>query len=302
VRASVGVESVPNEPELVLARLEPRLELVDVQRGCGRVELRCSGRPAGRGARALEPHPDRGELLLDCPRGALALVEQLPLGCRELTLGGRLRGAGLRLGEPCSQLVLAFGDAGLLGREPRGLRGELALARFERLRALECSPLAGRDSLGAAARLLLLGGLRRPAAVEAALELCELALARGDRLGALAQRLLQLFELGARLRVAGAALLRQLAGQPEQLGSVEVDIDVGVVRSAAATPRRPGVEAFFPAVYAGSFRWACTRPCCTFSAFRETVAVTTTSSRRRSAGSCIGRISRKQATFGYASS
>ena len=57
-----------------------------------------------------------GKLLLDCPRGALALVEQLPLGRRELTLGGRLRGAGIRLGEPCSQLVLAFGDAGLLGR------------------------------------------------------------------------------------------------------------------------------------------------------------------------------------------
>jgi hypothetical protein len=84
-------------------------------------------------------------------------------------------------------------------------------------------------------------------ALEAALQIGELALARGDGLGALAQRPLQELELGVALRLGRLPALRELAGEPQQLGAVEV----GPRLLTAVWPARsPFVEAFFPAIHA----------------------------------------------------
>jgi hypothetical protein len=72
-----------------------------------------------------------------------------------------------------------------VGCELGGARFELTLARLERMRTLECGTLTRHDRLGAAACVLT--GLGRLSAAEPALELCELAFARGDRLGTLAE-------------------------------------------------------------------------------------------------------------------
>jgi hypothetical protein len=53
------------------------------------------------------------------------------------------------------------------------------------MRTLECGTLTRHDRVGAAACVLT--GLGRLSAAEPALELCELAFARGDRLGTLAE-------------------------------------------------------------------------------------------------------------------
>jgi hypothetical protein len=93
-------------------------------------------------------------------------------------------------------------------------RLELVLAGLEGAGALERGPLSCGDRLGAPGGGAFLHGLARPSALEPALELRELALARGDRLGALAQRLLQALELGARPVVVGAPRLGELPREP----------------------------------------------------------------------------------------
>jgi hypothetical protein len=151
-----------------------------------------------------------------------------------------------------------------MGCELGGARFELALARLERLRTLERGTLASHDRVGAARRVL--PGLGRLSAAEPSLELCKLAFARGNRLGAFAERLLQPLQLGACIRLAGVPLRRKLPGESKELRPVEVR--VGFVGCVAATPRRPRVEALFPAVYVGSFRPASTATWCPFSIIR----------------------------------
>lgn len=160
----------------------------------------------------------------------------------------------MRAGKRRLELLLALGELRRLGFELCVPRLQLPLARVERLRPLERSTLA-RDERVAGSRLLavlpalLLHGL---AAVEPALKLGELAFARRNRLGALAERLLQLFELGPRLLLVRMPLLGELAGKTKQRRLVPVN--AGVLGRAAAAARRPAVEALFPAVYAGFFR------------------------------------------------
>ena len=216
----------------------------------------CAGAPS----LTLELNAECGELLLDGARGAVAFVEQVPLGGCEVALRGRLRGAGFRLRQPCGQLAFPLCDPCIVSCELGGAGFELTLARLERLRTLECGTLAGHDRLGAAACVLT--GLGRLSAAEPALEALQLALARGDRLGTLAKRLLQPLELGARIRLAGVPFRRELPGEPEQLRPVEVSI--GFVGGVAASSRRPRVEALLPAFYLGSFRSAFTAPWCPF--------------------------------------
>jgi hypothetical protein len=214
----LGVESLAHQPELVLARLEPSLEPAElaVPDRRGRVDvgkLGAAGCCAGAPSLALELNPECGELFLDRACGAVALVEQVPFcGC-EVALGGRLRGAGFRLRKPCCKLVFPLCHPCRVGRELGGARFELTLARLECLRTLECGTLTRHDRVGAAACVLT--GPRRLSAAEPALELCELALACGDRLGTLAERLLEPLQLGARLRLAGVPFRRELPGEPE---------------------------------------------------------------------------------------
>ena len=125
---------------------------------------------------------------------------------------------------------------------------------------LECGPLSRDDCVGR--RGSLLPGLRGLAAVESALELREVTLARCDRLGTLSQRLLEPLELGGRLGVTGVPFLGELPCQPEQLGPV--DVHVGLLGGAAVAAWRPRIEALLPAVYAGSFHSARTGPWCPF--------------------------------------
>jgi len=166
----------------VLPRFEASLEPAQLalRGGCRCVGLRgptCLGRGAGTSPLALELDAECGELLLDGPHRTLALVEEVSLRGRELALGGRFGRAGVGLGEACSQLVLAFCDMCRFGRNLGGPRLELALARLERMCPLECGPLSRDDCVGP--RGSLLPGLRGLAAVESALELREVTLARG---------------------------------------------------------------------------------------------------------------------------
>jgi len=174
---------------------------------------------------------------------------------------------------------------------------ELALARLERLRTLERGPLAGDERLGVRCRwLLLFLGLARLPVAEALLEAGELPLTGGDRLRALAEGLFQPLELDVDITLLCASPLSELAREAEQ--RVPVEVDARVVGRVPAAARRPRVEPFFPAVYAGPFRqttltmygrpptsvrqvsqsismgpsaaaisWepVCTGPCCTFS-------------------------------------
>ena len=235
-----GVESLAHQAELVLARLEPSLQPEELafpgRRGrVGVGKLRRVGCRAGAPSLTLELNAERRELLLDRTSGAVAFVEQVPLCRCEVALGGRLRGACLGLGQPCSQLVFPFCDPRGMGCEPGGARFELALARLERLRTLEGGTLSRHDRIGAGGRVLPRPG--RLSAAEPALELCKLALARGNRLGAFAERLLQPLQLGARIRLAGVPCRRELSGEAEELSPVEVR--VGFVGCIAAAPRRP---------------------------------------------------------------
>jgi hypothetical protein len=192
-------------------------------------------------------------------RGAVALLELLALALRQLVLGLRLREprpSGLQLG---LELTLALG-------EPCSLRLELpraaldpALPLVERLRALPRRPLASGDGLCLRRGCPLIGGRASepvadgdPAALELALEVVELALPRGDGLGSLAQRLLQLLELAVPRRLVGVPARGELAREPQQLLTVE--IGVRILRRSRVAARRPRVEPLFPAVYRSPFR------------------------------------------------
>lgn len=156
----------------------------------------------------------------------------------------------MRTGERRLELLFAFGEMRRFGFERRVPRLQLPFARLERLRPLERSTLARNDRVACSGLLAsVLAGL---AAVEPALKLGELALARRYRFGPLAERLLQLFELGPRLLLVRMPLLGELAREAKERRPVAVD--AGVLGRAAAATRRPAVEALFPAVYAGSFR------------------------------------------------
>lgn len=156
----------------------------------------------------------------------------------------------MRAGERCIELLLALGELRRLGLELCVPRLQLPLARVERLRPLERSTLACDERVACSGLLAtVLAGL---AAVEPALKLGELAFARRHRFGALAERPLQLFDLGPRLLLVRMPLLGELAREAEQRRFVPVD--AGVLRRATAATRRPAVEALFPAVYDGSFR------------------------------------------------
>src|SRR5439155_11341139 len=194
-------EPLPHECELALPALEPGLEPAKLALSFSGMAVRRLRRKlaAGREAAVLEPlpfglqlDPPRCELLLDASRLLFPLLEPLALGRRELSLGLRLAALRLRDRELCGELSLPLADA-------LGLRCELRLTPLQ-------LPLPGVESLGAFERgalprddglerdgvsLLLPARLRRLAGAEPALELCELAPARGDRLRALAPRLLQ---------------------------------------------------------------------------------------------------------------
>jgi hypothetical protein len=262
----------------VFARLEPRFDAaklflahrVRITCRCGRLALargrRCRPEQVGglrldrpgasleRTGFGLELDPPGSELLLDPPRLLLPFVEARALGGRKLPF--RLRGAALRVraGERSLELLLALGELRRLGFELCVPRLQLPLARVEGLPPLERSTLAcdervARGGLLAVLPPLLLHGL---AAVEPALKLGELAFARRHRFGALAERLLQLLELGPRLLLVRMPLLCELAREAKQRRLVPVD--AGDLGRAAAGTRRPAVEALFPAVYAGFFR------------------------------------------------
>jgi hypothetical protein len=265
----LGVESLAHQAELVLARLEPSLEPAELafpgRRGHVDVgKLRHVGCCAGAPSLALELNAECGELLLDRARGAVALVEKVPLGGCEVALGGSLRGAGLGLRQPRSQLVFPLFDPRRVGCELGGARFELALARLERVCTLERGTLSRHDRVGAAGRVL--PRLGRLSAAEPAFELCKLSLARGNRLGALTERLLQPLQLGASIRLAGVPFRRELPREPEELRPIEVR--VGFVGSVAPSPRRPRVEALLPAVYFRSICSASTASWCPFSIIR----------------------------------
>ena len=278
-RVALGVEALAHERKLTLARLELRLEHAKlVSRGArsGRARGRARGpappapaparvpprsraapppasRPPARGLErallGLELDPAGGELLLDPACLLLPLLEPRALGGCELPLRLRLAALRLRPGERRLELPLSLGETRCARFELRLARLELPLTGLERLQPLECSSLTGDERIAGGGRLaLLLCGL---AGVEAALQLHQLALAGRHRLRPLAERLLQLLELGVCLLVVRMPLVGKLTREAEERRLVGVD--AGVVGDAApAAARRPAVEPLFPAVYACS--------------------------------------------------
>src|SRR5436190_9084465 len=286
-RDPLRVETLPDEGELALARVEPRLVLRQLPLavlgrghagGClllglgtrARVERRgaCVGlvRPRPEPAAfLLELDPDRGERLLLLVHGAVALFEPFPLGGRELLLRDRLGEPNLGGGQLGLELALLCGDArglrlehGAAGLELGGLRGELPLERLGRLLALERGPLArgerlrgggllGRGPLGA--QLLEPPASAAPLALQAALQVLELPLPDRHRRGPFAELLLQLVELGPGLLLLGVPPPGELAGQPQQLVAVQVGPGVRRLARRLRGGRRPDVEALFPAVH-----------------------------------------------------
>src|SRR3954452_19925594 len=163
---------------------------------------------------ALERDPRCGQLLLDLVDRAVARLEAVALRLRDLPFGVGLRQLCFCRRELCLELALPRGDA-------LGFRGELcslsrsrlfsrlrcALALGEGLRSLECGPFACGEGL--LVDLVAPVSALRPEIVqprthrwasrfEASLQLGKLALARGDRLRPLSERLLELLDLRLR--------------------------------------------------------------------------------------------------------
>ena len=276
-RVALGVEALAHERELPLARLELRLEHGEARprrsrrsgaAGRRRRRLRLAGSGAAAVARSAAACVSTA-----CARASSALCSASSsirraassfsirrASCSRSSSRARSAAASCRSDSDWPRSACAAGERRLelplsLG-ETRCARLELGLARLqlllpglERLRPLECSSLAGDERIAGGGRLaLLLGGL---AGVEAALQLHELALARRHRLRPLAERLLQLLELGVCLLVVRMPLVGELTRQAEERRLVGVDAGV-VGDAAAAAARRPAVEALFPAVYACS--------------------------------------------------
>jgi len=207
------------------------------------------------GRSGLECDPAGGELLLDPARLLLALVEALAFGCCKLQLRLRATTVVPRARELRLELGLAGGD-------PSSLRSERGLALLERaLPGVEClgpverGALAGDERIARTRALAALAArLRVAAGVRAPLQIRKLTLPRCHRLGAVAERLLQLLELGARVLALGVPLLGELAGEAQERLPVQVHLDPGIVRRRCLGSRRPAVEPLLPAVYARSFR------------------------------------------------
>jgi hypothetical protein len=83
------------------------------------------------------------------------------------------------------------------------------------------------------------------------LQLVELPLALRHGCGALAELLLELLELGARVRLLGVPLVRKLTREAKERFLLEVDARVLGASGRSGCPR---VEAVLPAVYDDSFR------------------------------------------------
>jgi hypothetical protein len=180
----------------------------------------------------LELDPAGGELLLDAACLLRPFLEFRALGARKLAFRQRVAHVRLRQRELGGQLALALLDPLDLAFELGGAIVELTLTRFERLCSIECGSLAGDEGIRVSRLRLLL--LARFSLTEARLELGELALARRDRLGTLAQRLLQAPQLGAGVLLLGLPLLREFACQAEQ--RLPIEVHARVVGSDASAP------------------------------------------------------------------
>ena len=198
---------------------------------------------------SLELDATGGELALDEMHGLFPLLEPDAFGRRQLAFARALLQAAVRARKLDLELALPRAHAVGLGLELGCADGELPSSRVEQLRALERRALARREGVvgdggSAALPFRLLAGL------ESSLEIGELTLARGDRVRALAERPLQLVELGARAVPLPVPTVRQLACESQQPFALEPGGGVGGrVGGRRRVVRRPPVEALLPAVH-----------------------------------------------------
>ena len=235
-RARVELRRARIAVELALPMLDARLPRVEL--GGTRIELADAGR--GLLVDLLVPAPEAG---------AGWRVAELPLADVELPLARRDRGGTLRelvrarvrhrrtlvvlaarsvVAAPVLELALTLSQLPLVRADRRRTLRELARLHVDRLLVVLAPP---REALPRRVAAL--------ARVELVLANGQLALAHRDELRALAQRLLQLLDLGTGLGTLRLPPLGELPREPQQL--LAVDFRERVL----AAPR---VEALLPAV------------------------------------------------------